>query len=85
MALVLPPTAKLFGDKGYISEDDAQTIEGETGVRVIAARRKNMRPLEWIDEYELKQYRKGIEIRNSQLEKMGIERLYALTNIGYEI
>ena len=50
LAFVLPPTAKLFGDKGYISEDDAQTIEKETGVRVIAARRKNMTPLEWIDE-----------------------------------
>ena len=38
-----------------------------------------------IDEYELKQYRKGIETRNSQIEKMGIERLYARTNIGFEI
>lgn len=85
LAFVLPPLAKLFGDKGYLSEDDAQTIEVETGVRVIAARRKNMRPLEWIDEYELKQCRKGIETRNSQIEKMGIERLYARTNIGFEI
>jgi len=85
LAFVLPPTAKLFGDKGYISEEDARTIEQETGVRVIAARRKNMEALEWIDEYELKQYRKGIETRNSQLEKMGIERLYARTNTGFEI
>jgi len=33
----------------------------------------------------LKHYRKGIETRNSQLEKMGIERLYARTNTGFEI
>ncbi len=85
LAVVLPPAAKLFGDKGYISEDDAQTIVLETGVRVLAARRKNMRPLEWIDEYELKQYRKGLETRNAQVEKMGIERLYARTNTGFEI
>ncbi|MCA1606203.1 MAG: IS982 family transposase [Acidobacteria bacterium] len=85
LAFVLPPAAKLFGDKGYISEEDAHSIEVETGVRVIAARRKNMEPLAWIDEYELKQYRKGIETRNSQVEKMGIERLYARTNLGFEI
>ncbi len=54
-------------------------------MRVIAARRENMQPLEWIDEYELKHYRTGIEMRNSQIEKMGIERLYARTNTGFEI
>jgi hypothetical protein len=85
LAFVLPPGAKLFGDKGYLSEDDTRSIELETGVRVIAARRKNMTPLAWIDEYELKQYRTGIETSNAQLEKMGIERLYARTNTGFEI
>ncbi len=54
-------------------------------MRVTAARRENMQPLEWIDEYELKHYRTGIEMRNSQIEKMGIERLYARTNTGFEI
>jgi hypothetical protein len=85
LAFVLPNAAKLFGDKGYIAEDDAETIETETGVRLIAARRKNMKPLDWLDEVELKQYRKSIETRNSQIEKMGIERLYARTNMGFEI
>ena len=85
LACVLPNAAKLFGDKGYIAQDDAQTIETETGVRLIAARRKNMQPLDWLDEVELKQYRKSIETRNSQIEKMGIERLYARTNTGFEI
>lgn len=44
-----------------------------------------MTPLEWIDEMELKQCRKSIETRNSQIEKMGIERLCALTSTGFEI
>lgn len=65
---MLPPNAKLFGDKGYISDDDAKTIEEETKVRVIAARRKNMKQLDWIDQLELEQNRyartnNGFEIK----------------------
>jgi hypothetical protein len=37
---------------------------------------------EWCD---LKWYRPSIETVNSQLEKMGIERLYARTNEGLSI
>ena len=53
------------------------------GVQVIAQPRANMNPLEWADEFDLGLYRHTIETVNSQLEKMGIERLYARTNPGF--
>jgi hypothetical protein len=34
---------------------------------------------------ELREYRHTIETVNSQLEKMGVERLHARTNIGFEV
>ncbi len=85
LAFLLPDAAKLFGDKGYVSSDDAKTILDETGVKVIAIKRKNMKPNDWLDQLELEEHRKSIETRNSQIEKMGIERLYAKTNDGFEI
>lgn len=85
LAFVLPPQASLYGDKGYIAGDDAATLLAETGVRLIAVRRKNMTPNTWGDEMDLRRYRKTIETRNSQLEKMGIEHLHARTNSGFEI
>ena len=45
-----------------------------------------MRPHAWfMDAIELRAYRHTIERVNSQLEKMGIERLYARTNAGFEL
>jgi Transposase DDE domain len=85
LAFVLPPGASLYGDKGYIAASDAATILAETGVRLITARRKNMEPNDWGDEMDLRRYRKSIETRNSQLEKMGVEQLHARTNLGFEI
>lgn len=38
----LPHKARLLGDKGYISADDTASIEAETGVRLVASRRKNI-------------------------------------------
>ncbi len=85
LAFVLPPGACLYGDKGYIAADDAATMLAETGVRLISVRRKNMAPNDWGDEMDLRRYRKSIETRNSQLEKMGVEHLHARTNTGFEI
>jgi hypothetical protein len=51
-------------------------------VRVIAIRRKNMAQQEWVDEFDLKRYRKGIETVNSQLEKMGAQELHARAKAG---
>ncbi len=40
--------------------------------------------LVWIDELRVEAISQGRRTRNSQLEKMGIERWYARTNTGFE-
>lgn len=86
LAFELPATARLFGDKAYNSGADERSIAADTGVRVIPVRRNNMTPHAWfIDELDLREYRHTIETVNSQLEKMGLERLYARTNGGFEL
>jgi hypothetical protein len=83
-AFALAPGARLLGDKAYNSAADEASIGAETGVRVLPIRKANMAPHTWfLDEVELRQYRHTIEIVNSQLEKMGVERLYARTNMGF--
>jgi hypothetical protein len=79
-----PAGATFYGDKGYNSgpdETELQTYE----LRLIPIRKKNMTPHTLWDEYLLDQYRKGIETVNSQLESMGLQRLRARTNEGFEI
>jgi hypothetical protein len=82
----LPPGARLFGDKAYNSAADEASILDDTQVRLIPVRRANMQPHAWfVDEIELRDYRHTIETVNSQCEKMGLERLYARTNGGFEL
>ena len=85
LTLTLPNGARLFGDKGFISAADAQSILAATGVRLIAAPRKNMAPLSWADDYDLRHYRKQIETVYSQMEKMGSQRLYSRTHPGFQL
>lgn len=77
--VVLPFGARVYGDKDYIDLKEAASILRDTEFRLIAIRRKNMRPLDWVDKYNLRQYRMSIETINSQLESMGLERLHART------
>ena len=44
-----------------------------------------MEPHHWIDELDLETHRKGIETINSQLESMGLQRLKARTNQGFDM
>ena len=81
----LPEGATVFGDKGYVSDPDAQAILAATGVRFVALRRANMTPNSWADEYDLRLYRKRIETVYSQLEAMGIQHLHARTNLGFDL
>ncbi len=82
----LPEGARVFGDKAFNSLSDETTIFEEIGVRLIPIRKTNMEPHAWfLDELELREYRHTIETVNSQLEKMGVERLYARTNIGLDL
>ena len=46
---------------------------------------KNMQLHEWTDEYDLRLYRTSIETVNSQLENLGLQRLRARTNEGFDI
>src|SRR6266545_8054402 len=86
LAVVLPPGTRLFGDKAYNSALDEATVLAETGVRLIPIRKANMQPHAWfVDDIELQDYRHTIETVNSQCEKMGLERLYARTNPGFEL
>ena len=85
LTVMLPPGATVFGDKGYISDPDAASIFAATGVRLVSARRKNMTPNSWADDFDLRHYRKRIETVYSQLEAMGIQHLHARTNSGFDL
>ncbi len=83
LADALPEGARMFGDKAYGSAVEAKAVLKNCGVYLIAQPRTNMKPLAWTDEFDLGLYRHTIETVNSQLEKMGVERLYARTNPGF--
>jgi hypothetical protein len=85
LAFCLPAGAALFGDKGFIAAADAKTLLAETGVRLVTPKRKNMAPNTWADDYDLAHFRKRIESVYSQLEAMGVQRLHARTNLGFEL
>ncbi len=85
LTFVLPNGATVFGDKGYISDPDAASIFEACGIRFVAARRCNMSPNAWADEFDLRRYRKRIETVYSQLEAMGIQHLHARTNHGFDL
>ena len=81
----LPCGACVYADKGYNCLPEEATILAETGVRLIPIRRSNMQPHDWVDDFDLRLYRRRIETIYSQLESMGVERLHARTNSGFEI
>jgi len=85
LACGLPKGATLFGDKAYLSQDDALTLLRESGIRLVAPQRRNMSPNTWADDYDLRLYRKRIETVNSQLAAMGIQHLHARTNFGFDL
>ena len=81
----LPNGSTLYGDKAY-NDANAEDLLRLAFVRLIPVRRRNMKNQhDWADEYDLRQYRKGVETVNSQLESMGINRLRARTNNGFFI
>jgi hypothetical protein len=85
LTVALPNGSTVFGDKGYVADPDAETILSATGVRFVAARRHNMTPNAWADEFDLRLYRKRIETVYSQLEAMGVQHLHARTNHGFDL
>ena len=85
LTLALPAGATVFGDKGYVSDPDAEAILAALGVRFVALRRCNMTPNTWADDYDLRLYRKRIETVYSQMEALGMQRLHARTNHGFDL
>ncbi len=85
LTVALPEGATVFGDKGYVSDPDAQSILAATGIRFVAVRRRNMSPNTWADEFDLYRYRRRIETVYSQFEAMGVQRLHARTNHGFDL
>ena len=81
----LPDGACVYADKGYNCLPEEASIYHDTHVRLIPIRRNNMQPHEWVDDFDLRLYRRRIETIYSQLESMGVERLHARTNTGFEI
>jgi Transposase DDE domain len=77
--------ATVYADKAYTSAADEASLLADTGVRLVAQRRANMRPNLWADKLAIRAFRKRIETLNSQLEAMGLQRLRARTTAGFEI
>lgn len=82
---VLPEGSQVVADKGYISYRDELLAFLYGGVRLIPKFRKNMRGNSHEDARLIRQHRSMIETVNSQLEKMGIQRLHARTNSGFAL
>lgn len=78
----LPEGSQVVADKGYISQKDELMVYVLGNVRLIPKYRRNMRGNSAQDAALIRQHRSVIETVNSQLEKMGIQRLHARTNEG---
>ena len=79
----------MYADKGYISAATKRALRPtirRDGVHLIAMHKASMNKPNTFEEWcALKEYRPSVETANSQLEKMGIQRLHARTNQGLAI
>src|SRR5690606_11522740 len=80
----LPEGSVVVADKGYISQKD-ELLAWNSGVRLVPRYRKNMRGNSAEDLNLIHSHRQQIEVVNSQLEKMGFQRLHASTNNGFAL
>ena len=78
----LPEGAVIVADKGDISYPDELMAYLHGGVRLVPHFRKNMHGNSAEDTQLLDTHRRMIETVNSQLEKMGLQRLHARSNAG---
>lgn len=81
----LPEGACVYAHKAYNIADDQRSIVQDPGVRLVPIRRRNMKQHTWADDFDLRLYRHALATRNSPLEAMGIQRLHAPTNTGFEL
>jgi hypothetical protein len=81
----LPEGSSVVADKGYISDQDQQLSYINGRVRLIPKQRRNMKGNTKEDTALIRSHRARIETVNSQLEKMGLQRLHARTNPGFAL
>ena len=82
LVAALPEGSQVVTDKGYVSQKDELLAYCYGGVHLIPKYRRNMRGNSQEDARLIRQHRSMIETVNSQLEKMGLQRLHARTNAG---
>ena len=78
----MPAASVVVADKGYLSYKDELLAYLDGDVRLVAKQRKNMRGNSPEDAKLIDTHRRMIETVNSQLEKMGLQRLPARTKAG---
>lgn len=78
----LPPHSTVLADKGYVSAHHQVLAWVYGQVRLVARHRVNMPANDASDLDLLSGHRSRIETVNSQLEKMGVQRLHARSNPG---
>jgi len=81
----LPEGSVVVADKGYISDRDQQLSYIHGRVRLVPKQRRNMTGNTPEDAALIRAHRSRIETVNSQLEKMGLQRLHARTNPGFAV
>lgn len=81
----LPEGSVVVADKGYISDQDQQLSYINGRVRLVPKQRRNMTGNTVEDAALIRAHRPRIETVNSQLEKMGLQRLHARTNPGFAL
>jgi len=79
----LPEGSSVAADKGYISDKDQQLSYIHGRVRLIPKQRRNMTGNAADDAALIRAHHSRIETVNSQLEKMGLQRLHARTSPGF--
>lgn len=82
----LPPGSVVFGDGAYISRKHHQLLVQSSGIYLISTTYPAMRVQNTPREKQLlRRFRNVIETAHSLLEKMGVQRLHAVTPIGFGI
>ncbi len=77
--------SKVVADKGYISAHEQILAYVYGGIYLVAKARKNMPNNSPTEARLIRRHRSAIETLNSQLEKMGLQRLHARTNAGLAV
>ncbi|MGQ9550462.1 MAG: hypothetical protein ACUVWS_17740 [Roseiflexus sp.] len=85
LTVAVPKGAAVSGDNAYNDATGERFLLDDGGVRLVPIRKKNKKPHDWADAYDLRRSRKRIETVHSQRERIGRTRLQARTHRGFDI